>query len=55
MLSYCLKCRKNTEIKTLELQTQKEENQCFYHNVQCVKVKNQDLLQSKKLVDYSVA
>ena len=32
MLSYCLKCRKNT--------------------VQCVTIKNQNLLKNKKLKDY---
>ena len=50
MLSYCLKCRKNTESKKWGLQKQKKENQCFFQNVQCVAVKHQDLLKSKKLV-----
>ena len=54
MLSYCLKCKKKTESKNLWLQKQKNENQCFCQNVQCVAVKNQDLLKSKKLVDYLV-
>ena len=41
MLSYCLRGRKNAESK----------NQCFFQNVLCVAVKNQDLLNSNKLVD----
>ena len=41
---YCLKCRKNTESKNLKV--------CFYQNAQCVIVKNQNLLDNKKLVDY---
>ena len=28
------------------------EEQCFYENVQCVLVKNQNLSNSKKLADY---
>ena len=43
------------KVKTLELQRQKEENQHFYKNVQCVTVKKQNLIKSKKLVDYEVA
>ena len=30
----------------------KKENQCIYQNVECVAVKNWDLLKSKKLVGY---
>ena len=46
---------KMQKVKTLELQRQKEENQHFYKNVQCVTVKKQNLIKSKKLVDYEVA
>ena len=50
MLSYCLKCRKKTESKNPKLQRQIKEN--FYQNVQCMAVKDQDLLKCKKLLDY---
>ena len=37
MLLYCLKCRHYTESeKNKSLWSQKTEEQCFYHNVQCV-------------------
>ena len=49
MLLYCLKCRKNAELKTQQLQIQKEKNQRFDQNLQCLTVKNQE---RKKLVDY---
>ena len=44
MLSYCLKCRKNTKSK----------NRKFVNgrNVKCAIVKNRNLLKNKKLVDY---
>ena len=53
MLSYCFKCRKNKKsnnLKTQKLQGQKTEEECFYKNVQCVVVENQNLSNSKKLV-----
>ena len=43
MLSYCLKCRKNTESKIQKLQGKNTEEQYFYQNVPCVIVKNQNL------------
>ena len=52
MLPYCLKCRKNTKSKYLRVVKTNKENQCFWQNVQCVIVKNRDLLKSKKLLDY---
>ena len=52
MLSYCLKCRKNTESKKPKLVTTKNGRICFYQNVLCVIVKNQNLLKNKKLKDY---
>ena len=50
MLSYCLKCRKNTESKYPKVARTKN-GRCA-ENVQCVIVKNQNLSNSKKLVDY---
>ena len=52
MLWYCLKCRKNTESKNPKVARKKMEGYCFYQNVQCVIVKNGNLLKSEKLVDY---
>ena len=52
MLSYCLKFTKNTGSKNPRVAKTKNENQCFYQNLQCVIVKNLDLLRNKKLVDY---
>ena len=34
------------------MQRKTKENQCFRQNVQCVIVKNRDLLRSMELVDY---
>ena len=33
MLSYCLKCRKNTESKNATVVRLKTEEQCYYQNV----------------------
>ena len=44
MLLYWLKCRKNTESKNRKVAKTK--------NVQCVIVKNRNLSNSKKLMDY---
>ena len=52
MLSRSLKCTKNTEIKNPRVAKTKNENQCFYQNLQCVIVTNLDLSRNKKLVDY---
>ena len=52
MLSYCLKCRKNTESKNPKFARKKKRRILLYPNVQCVIIKNQNLSNSKKLVDY---
>ena len=52
MLSYCLRCRKNTKVKTQSLKRQETEEYCFHQNVLFVVVKNQDLFKSKKLENY---
>ena len=54
MLSYCLKCRRNRESKDPKVVRQKTEEQCFYQNVKCVIVKNQNLSKSKKLPEFYV-
>ena len=51
MLSNCLKCRKNTESKNPKVARTKNGKICFYQNVQCVIVKNQNLSNSRKLED----
>ena len=40
MLSYCLKCRKNTESKKPKVAKTKTGRIMLYLNVQCVTVKN---------------
>ena len=55
MLSYCLKCRKNTESKNPKVVKTNKEEQSFHQNARCVTLKNQDLSISKSLVDYEVA
>ena len=50
MLSYCLKCRKNTEKKIQKVVWTKNGNITLLSK--CVIVKNQTLLKNKKLVDY---
>ena len=52
MLSYCLKCRKNTQSKNPEVVRAKSERiirMFFYQNVQCVIVNNRNFLKNKKL------
>ena len=51
MLSYCLKCRRNTESKNLKVGKTTEEQWCD-QTVQFVVIQNQDLLKCMKLVDY---
>ena len=51
MLSYCLKCKEIQKVKILKLQGLKTE-ECFYQNMQCVIVKNQNVLKKKNLKDY---
>ena len=49
MLSYyCLK--KYRKLKFKSCKNKKQE--CFYQNVQCVIIKNQNLLKRKKIWDY---
>ena len=50
MLSYCLKCRKN--IEGINPRVSRTNNDKTYQNVQYVVVKNQDLLENKKQVEY---
>ena len=52
MLSYCLKCRKNTESKNPKVTKTKNGRIMFYQNVKCVIAKTQNLSNSKKLVNY---
>ena len=52
MLLYCSKCRKNKESKNPNVARTKNGRKMLYQNVQCVIAKNQNLLNSKKLVDY---
>ena len=49
MLSYCLKCKRNTESINPK---QPMVKQLFYQHVLYVVVKNQNLLNSKKQKDY---
>ena len=51
MISYYLKCKKNTENKNPKVvKTKNLQKKCIHQNVQCLKVKNQDLSKSKKLI-----
>ena len=52
MLSYCLKCRKNTKSKNLKVVTTKNGRIMLLSNFRCVIVKNRNLLKQKKLTDY---
>ena len=52
MLSYCLKCRKNTKSKIPKAARTKNGRIMLYQNMQFVIVKNRNLLKSKKLEDY---
>ena len=52
MLSYCLKCRKNTKSKNPKAGRTKNGRIMLYQIMQFVIVKNQNLLKSKKLEDY---
>ena len=51
MLSYCSNCRKNTESKNAKV-VRTENGKIMLCAVQCVIVKNLNLLKSKKLKDY---
>ena len=52
MLSYCLKCRKNTKSKNPKAGRTKNGRIMLYQIMQFVIVKNRNLLKSKKLEDY---
>ena len=52
MLSYCLKCKKNTESKIEWFSRQETEEYYLYQTVWFLVVKTRDLSKSKKLVDY---
>ena len=52
MLSYCLKCRKNTESKNPKVARTKNRRIMLLSNFQCVIAKNKNLSNIKKLVDY---
>ena len=52
MLLYCLKWRKKQALKTQGLQTEIEDERCFYQKMPCEIIKNQDLPKSKKQVGY---
>ena len=52
MLSYCLKCRRNTESKNPKVSKTTNGKAIFYQHVLYVVVKNQNLLNSKKQKDY---
>ena len=51
MLSYCLKCRKNTESKNPKAVKTKNRRMLSSKCAVCSS-KNRDLLKNKKLVDY---
>ena len=52
MLSYCLKCRRNTESINPKVSKTANGKAIFYQHVLYVAVKNQNLLNSKKQKDY---
>ena len=52
MLSYCLKCKRNTESTNPKVSKQSMIKQLFHQHVLYVVVKNQNLLNSKKQKDY---
>ena len=52
ILSYCLKCKKNTESKDPKVARTRNGRIILLLNVQCGIVKNQNLSKSKKLVNY---
>ena len=52
MLSYCLKCRENTESRNPKEGRTKNRRIMLLSNVKCAIVKNQNLSKSKNLSDY---
>ena len=55
MISYCLKWKNNTESKNPEVVKTKKRKINVLSNCAVYGSKNQNLLKSKKLVDYQVA
>ena len=52
MLPYCWSVEKKEKVKNQKMKEKKKEEQCFHQDVQCVTVRNQDLLTSKMLEDF---
>ena len=52
ILLYCLQIKIDTESKNPRVSKTNDGSQCFYHNVKCAVVKNQDSSTSKKQVGY---
>ena len=52
MLSYCLRCRKNTESKNPKAARTKNGRIMLLYKLAVLIVKNRNLSNSKKLVDY---
>ena len=52
ILLYCLQIKIDTESKNPRVPKTSDGGQCFYHNVKCAVVKNQDSSTSKKQVGY---
>ena len=54
MLSYCLKCRKNTENKNPKVPRTKNKKIMLLWKYTVCDSKNQNVSKSKKIVDYTV-
>ena len=52
MKSYCLKCRKDTEIINPSVSKTCNREQCYYQNMQYVIANNQDLSKIEKQKSY---
>ena len=52
MLTYYLKCKRNTESVDSNVKKLKLVEQCYYQNVLYKVMKNQDLSKNKKQKDY---
>ena len=53
MLTYCFKCKKNTEdVNPKMIKRKNGTKQCYHKNVLYVVMKNQDLWKNKKQKDY---
>ena len=51
MLSYCLKCRKNTESKSPDVKKTKKGRLYYFLGVWCVAIKNSNSSKSKNPLD----